>query len=52
MFEVTGVDRIDSAEDHGMNFLKAEKRGACRMPLVMMVSPIFMSAVDLIFAMK
>src|SRR6266436_6244326 len=34
MFEVTGVNRIDAAEDHGMNFLKAEKRDACRMPLV------------------
>jgi len=34
MLEVGGVDRINPAEDHGMNFLKAWERLARGMPLV------------------
>ena len=34
MFKVSGVDRIDPTEDHGMNFLESQERFARGMPLV------------------
>ena len=34
MFEVACVDRVNPAENHGMNFLETEKRFARRMPLI------------------
>ena len=34
MFEITGINRVNPAKNHGMNFLKAGERVTRGMPLV------------------
>ena len=52
VLEIRGIDWIDAAKDHGMDFLKARQRIECWSSRIGQVSPILISAVVLILAMK